>query len=38
MGLTLTKEISGGCSVTSVVMGGTAYSKGVVVGQRVCGE
>lgn len=38
MGLTLTKEITGGCSVTKVVPGGVAQTRGVTVGQRVCGE
>eukprot|EP00904_Undaria_pinnatifida_P004192 jgi/Undpi1/13774/HiC_scaffold_9.g03425.m1 len=36
MGLTLTKEMSGGCSVTKVVPGGVAQARGVSVGQRVC--
>ncbi|CAN0022966.1 unnamed protein product [Ectocarpus sp. 13 AM-2016] len=36
MGLTLTKEMSGGCSVTKVVPGGVADSRGVALGQRVC--
>ncbi|CAB1104456.1 unnamed protein product [Ectocarpus sp. CCAP 1310/34] len=36
MGLTLTKEMSGGCSVTKVVPGGLADSRGVALGQRVC--
>lgn len=38
MGLTLTKELDGGCSVTKVVPGGVAHSRGVALGQRVCGE
>lgn len=38
MGLTLTKEVTGGCSVTKLVPGGVAQSKGVTLSQRVCGE
>ncbi|CAM9589136.1 unnamed protein product, partial [Scytosiphon promiscuus] len=36
MGLTLTKELAGGCSVTRVVPGGVAHSRGVAIGQHVC--
>eukprot|EP00903_Cladosiphon_okamuranus_P011927 g11203.t1 len=36
MGLTLTKELDGGCSVTKIVHGGVAHSRGVALGQRVC--
>eukprot|EP00752_Nemacystus_decipiens_P006836 g6138.t1 len=36
MGLTLTKELDGGCSVTKVVPGGVAHSRGVALGHRVC--
>lgn len=38
MGLTLTKELDGGCSVTKLVPGGVAHSRGVALGQRVCGK
>lgn len=38
MGLTLTKELDGGCSVTKVVPGGVAHSRGVALGQRVYGK
>lgn len=38
MGLTLTKEPAGGCSVTKLVSGGVAQTHGVVLGQWVCGE
>lgn len=38
MGLTLTKEVTGGCCVTKVVPGGVSEAHGVALGQRVCGE
>lgn len=38
MGLTLTKELNGGCWVTKVLAGGVAHTNGIAVGHRVCGE